>query len=133
MPYILPDGRHYLYLAWSQDPSNSVLYAGVLGSKERTRIMPADCVPVVYAMPGYLLFHRMETLFAQPFLAGKLQLTGVMGNEVALTVSPASKYVEDWSRDGRHIVYVQADSMTLSEKRVPASNPARRGCCSTPV
>jgi Tol biopolymer transport system component len=75
-PSFLPDGRHYLYIAYSPDASKRVLYAGLLGSKERTRIMPADSFPVVYAMPGYLLFPRQGTLFAQPFDAGKLRLTG---------------------------------------------------------
>lgn len=71
-PYFLPDGRHFLYVAISND---SAVYLGELGSTERTRLFAADSKPV-YAAPGYILFNRADTLFAQPFDAGTLTLTG---------------------------------------------------------
>jgi Tol biopolymer transport system component len=73
-PSVLPDGRHVVYLAWSEDAANRVLYAGTLGSKERTRLVAMESNPV-YA-PGYLFFHRKATLFAQPFDAKQLRFTG---------------------------------------------------------
>jgi len=76
MPSFLPDGRHYLYVAFTPDPSDRTLYVGSLGSKERKRIMQADSLPIVYAQAGCLIFHRQGALFAQPFDAGKLRLTG---------------------------------------------------------
>src|SRR5207253_6548727 len=40
-----------------------------------TRLMAADS-NAAYADPGYVVFHREATLFAQPFDAKKLMLTG---------------------------------------------------------
>jgi len=74
-PSFLPDGRHYVYLAWSGEAGKRAVFAGVLGSKEKTRLMAAES-NAVYADPGYLMFHRDATLFAQPFNAKKLALAG---------------------------------------------------------
>jgi serine/threonine protein kinase len=74
-PHFLPDGRHFLYLAWSLEPKNRAIYVGSLDSPERTRILEAESM-AVYIEPGYLLFRRGETLWAQPFSASKLVVTG---------------------------------------------------------
>ena len=74
-PYFLPDGRHYVYLAWSAQATNRAVFAGTLDSKEKKRLMPAES-NVAYASPGYLVFHREATLFAQQFDAKKLAFTG---------------------------------------------------------
>jgi serine/threonine protein kinase/Tol biopolymer transport system component len=71
-PNFLPDGRHYLYLAVG---SESAIYLSSIDSKERTRLIAADSKPL-YAAPGYILFNRGITVFAQPFDAKKLVLTG---------------------------------------------------------
>jgi hypothetical protein len=73
-PSFLPDGRHYLYLAWTTEAANRAVFSGELGSKDKpAKLMGADS-NVKYAEPGYLLFHREATLFAQPFDAGKVAL-----------------------------------------------------------
>ena len=71
-PFFLPDGRHYLFLAVAAE---SGIYVGSLDSKERKRLLAADSRPL-YAAPGYLLFNRGGTVFAQPFDANKLELSG---------------------------------------------------------
>jgi Tol biopolymer transport system component len=71
-PWFLPDGRHFLYVAVSNE---SAIYLGELDSKKRTRLINADSKPM-YAEPGYILFNRGSTLFAQPFDAKALALTG---------------------------------------------------------
>ena len=38
-PYFLPDGRHFLYLAWSIQPSNRAIYVGSLDTMERKRLL----------------------------------------------------------------------------------------------
>ena len=82
-PSILPDGRHVVYLAWSEDPGKRALYAGTLDSQERTRLAAIESNPVYAASTGsraaasgYLFFHRKATLFAQPFDAKQLRFTG---------------------------------------------------------
>jgi Tol biopolymer transport system component len=72
-PYFLPDGRHFLFLAGSGD--EAAIYAGALDSAEAKRVVAADSNPV-YAAPGYLLYHRAGTLYAQPFDAKGLALQG---------------------------------------------------------
>jgi Tol biopolymer transport system component len=68
-PLFLPDGRQFLYLAQSSltgDPEKSSIYASSLDGGERKLLFHAN-TNVVYAPPGYLLFHRDGTLLARPF------------------------------------------------------------------
>jgi len=74
-PYFLPDGRHYLYLGWSSEVSNRAIYVGSLDSAGTTRLF-AGASKAVYADPGYLLYHRDGTLFAQRFDTSSLALRG---------------------------------------------------------
>jgi Tol biopolymer transport system component len=74
-PWFLPDGRHFLFSAWSADESNSALYVGALDSKE-TKLLLALSSKALYADPGYLLYQRQGTLFAHPFDAEDLAFTG---------------------------------------------------------
>jgi eukaryotic-like serine/threonine-protein kinase len=74
-PHFLPDGRHFLYQAWSSDRALRALFVGTLGEKNRSRLMMAE-TNVAYADPGYLVFHREATLFARPFDAETQQFTG---------------------------------------------------------
>src|SRR5262249_20619054 len=74
-PYFLPDGHHYVFLSLADQPSNSAIYVGSLDSSERTRLFTSQS-KAVYAAPGYLLFDREGTVFAQPFDDRKLALTG---------------------------------------------------------
>jgi Tol biopolymer transport system component len=76
-PDFLPDGRHFLYFQ-SGTPEVEGVYAGSLdsgpGEQPRERIL-AGRFAASYAN-GYLFFLRENTLMAQPFDAGRLQLRG---------------------------------------------------------
>jgi eukaryotic-like serine/threonine-protein kinase len=76
-PMFLPDGNHFLYLAGNvagpEDPD--AIFIGKLDSTEKTLVTKATGNPQ-YAAPGYLLFCREKTLYAQRFDAGKLALSG---------------------------------------------------------
>ena len=74
-PHFLPDGQRYLFTAWSADAATRAIHAGVLGSKERTRVLAAES-NAVYSGTGHLLFHRANALYAQPFDPSKLSLSG---------------------------------------------------------
>jgi Tol biopolymer transport system component len=74
-PNFLPDGRRFLYLAWSGQAANRAVFVGALDSKERKRLLAAES-NAAYAAPGYVVFHREASLFAQPFDPGRLALTG---------------------------------------------------------
>ena len=74
-PTFLPDGRHYLYLSWSDDVAKRAVMVGAIDSPDSTELMAAE-TNVAYADPGYLVFHRGATVFAQRFDAGSLKLSG---------------------------------------------------------
>ena len=69
-PFFLPDGKHFLFRS---EPRNEVC-VGELGSLEH-KVLFSDSSDAVYA-DGYLLFVREGTLFAQPFNASKLSISG---------------------------------------------------------
>ena len=58
-PQFLPDGRHFLYLAWSTVPENRAIYVGSLDSDPRIRLMAVES-KVVYTRPGFLLFQLLQ-------------------------------------------------------------------------
>ena len=76
-PVFLPDEKHFLYLAMNLSGAKvmSSIYAGALDSNEKRFITRAEA-NVAYAAPGYLLFYRDKTVFAQRFDAKKLELSG---------------------------------------------------------
>jgi serine/threonine protein kinase len=71
-PKFLPDGRRLLYFAEGADPG---IYLTSLDSGETRRLIVAES-PGVYAPPGYLLFIRQATLFAQRFDAARGAVNG---------------------------------------------------------
>jgi len=74
-PYFLPDGKHFLY--WSRNSRGTqehVLYVGELGSLQAKPLRKSETM-AVYAS-GYLLFMREQTLMAQLFDPGRLELSG---------------------------------------------------------
>jgi serine/threonine protein kinase len=76
-PVFLPDGIHYLYLAMDLSGRKvlSEIFLGSLNSNER-RLITQATANVAYAQPGYLLFYRNQTLFAQRFDTKKFVLSG---------------------------------------------------------
>jgi len=74
-PYVLPDGRHFLFTARSALKENTAIYVGSLDSSQVWRLTTEQSSSA-YAPPGYLLFARNGTLMAQRFDARKLELTG---------------------------------------------------------
>ena len=113
VPYFLPDGRHYLYLAWSPQQSSRAVYMATLDSTERVKLFAAHS-KVIYASPGYLLFHRDGTLFARPFDADKLALTGdpvPVSDDVSYDVL-SGEAAFDVSQNGRLIYFAGGGSST---------------------
>ena len=82
-PIFLPDGRHFLYLIGGTPEVNGI-YVGSLdakpGEQKRERLLAsrlsAGYTPSQDPANGRLFFMRDTTLMAQPFDAGRLQLTG---------------------------------------------------------
>ncbi len=74
-PYFLPDGRHYLYLAYNRAPEKNAIWVGSLDSKDSRRLVSSQS-SAAYAAPGYLVFRRDKELVAQRFDPDKLELRG---------------------------------------------------------
>ncbi len=74
-PEVLPDGRHFLYMAMGQKATESLYRIASLDGKENRPFAPAQSM-VTYVEPGYLLFLRDRTLVAQPFDAKALKTKG---------------------------------------------------------
>ena len=109
-PLFLPDGRHYIYLAWSSESTNRALYIGELGAKGRTRLMAAE-TNVAYASPGYLLFHREATLFAQPFDADARTFAGdAVQIAGGMAYDPATGHGRFGVSQGDALVYLQGEA-----------------------
>jgi eukaryotic-like serine/threonine-protein kinase len=73
-PQFLPDGRHFLFFAGGPDAVRGV-YLGTLGSADVTRLVASD-TQGAYVAPGWLLFIRQGTLWAQRFDLGQRTMTG---------------------------------------------------------
>jgi eukaryotic-like serine/threonine-protein kinase len=70
-PFFLPGGRRFLY----QTAPDNGIWVGSLDGAPPTRLLTADS-KAQYAAPGWLLFVRQNTLFAQRFDADRLALVG---------------------------------------------------------
>jgi eukaryotic-like serine/threonine-protein kinase len=78
-PYFLPDGKHFLYLIdWNGpgDNKSNGIYAGSLSSGE-SKLVSAEILGNVAFASGHLLFVRDRSLMAQPFDAGRMEVSGV--------------------------------------------------------
>jgi serine/threonine protein kinase len=74
-PQFLPDGRHLLYFAVHKEAANGAIYVLEPGSTKRALVLK-NTTRGVWAAPGYLLFVREGTLFAQRMDAKTFQLEG---------------------------------------------------------
>jgi len=74
-PFFLPDGRHFLYRAYTASSVRGPIYVATLDSTERKMLLNSDSTNVLYTQ-GHLLFMREKTLMAQAFDARRLVLTG---------------------------------------------------------
>ena len=74
-PHFLPDGHHFLYLAYDEPLRDVFVFIGSLDTGESHPLFETNS-RVEYVPPGYLLYVREGTLVAHPFDAAKLKFTG---------------------------------------------------------
>ena len=76
-PQFLPDGKHYLYMAanFAGQKGVDAIFVGSLDSNEKRFVVEATA-NATCAEPGYLLFYRNRTLFAQRFDQKSFAVTG---------------------------------------------------------
>jgi DNA-binding winged helix-turn-helix (wHTH) protein/Tol biopolymer transport system component len=126
-PQFLPDGRHFLFFIDSVQPERRGTYVGSLDAKERVRLVEQ---PAHYAPPGFLLYVRDRALLAQPFDAGRLQLTAApstlaanvsapdRSNGALVSASP-EMVVFSASRSVEHLVWFNRAGQRLSAIDAP--------------
>jgi serine/threonine protein kinase/dipeptidyl aminopeptidase/acylaminoacyl peptidase len=73
-PQFLPDGQHFLFIAYGATGDERTLKVGRLGSMETKSLGPAGSRTEYVSR--HLLFVRQGTLLAQPFDPGSLKTTG---------------------------------------------------------
>jgi serine/threonine protein kinase len=104
-PHFLPDGRHFLFHTIGTEAGIYLAQLGALDRNPPRRLIP-DAQAPTYASSGHLFFVRQGTLFAQPFDADQLKLTGdarSIAERVVLTTEPGSAALSV-SQAG-HVVY----------------------------
>jgi Tol biopolymer transport system component len=111
-PLFLPDGRHFLFLAWSGNPENRAIYIGSVDSKNRTRLMAANSMASYAA--GFLFFVERSILMARPFDATRLEFTGD-----AIAVADGIGYNETNGRSG----FAASDQGTLIYREAISLKP----------
>jgi serine/threonine protein kinase len=125
-PYFLPDGKRYLYLAWSPSPANSAVYLASLDSADRTKLLVGQS-KAVYANAGYLLFQKQGILFAHPFDVRAGSLTGEplrVADEVSYDAL-SSDAAFDVSGNGR-LIYFSGDGPAVDRQFVWYDRAGRR-------
>jgi Tol biopolymer transport system component len=77
-PFLLPDGRHFIYSREDKNSGTTELYVASLDNSETTRLAAADSQAIYFsgAEGEYLLYARGSSLFAQAFDAAEMKFTG---------------------------------------------------------
>ena len=134
-PYLLPDGRHFLFTVRSDRPDNLGIKIGAFGSMTIRPLVAAPS-PGKFAEPGWLLFMTPdEVLMAQRLEPATWTLRG-SPQPVAASVrynGPSFDGTFDVSLDGRVLIYVPASrsqaALTLFDRSGRAlgnAGPERR-------
>ena len=74
-PYFLPDGKKFLYNAFSLERGDYQVWIGSIGGGEPRTLMQAPS-RVEYVSPGYVLFVREGALLAQRFNSSERRMEG---------------------------------------------------------
>ena len=122
-PHFLPDGRHFLFLAYPPGASEGSIMAGAVGSPTAKEIGRTEG-RVEYAAPGYLVYPREGTLMAQPFDLRALRITGdpiPVGENV--TVGQASGH---FSTSGDGVLAYRAEETEEKSQLVWVDRAGRR-------
>jgi serine/threonine protein kinase/Tol biopolymer transport system component len=74
-PVFLPDGRHFIYLGWSAEPSERGIFLGSLDSDQRTLLVKTG-FRAAFVKPDLLVYVRERALVAQRLVLDPPGLVG---------------------------------------------------------
>jgi eukaryotic-like serine/threonine-protein kinase len=119
-PALLPDGRHFLYLAVGRQPriyDANGLFVGSLDGGAAKQLMPVGSN--AHYANGYLLFLRDATLVAQPFDAQRLELSGeAMPVADRIAIGGATGRTGAFTVSGNVLAYQTASPVTPGQSRL---------------
>jgi Tol biopolymer transport system component len=132
-PFFLPDGRHFLFVAYAGNIPRAI-HVGSLDGSVRSLLMEGGS-NAAYSQ-GFLLFARDGTLMAQPFDANRLALTGdpspvaervltQPARASTFSVAQTGELVYVAGESGRQLQWVDRDGKlvrTLGERRTGYSD-----------
>jgi len=126
-PFFLPDGRHFLFVAYSTGSPNAIRI-GALGSRESRAVGQTES-RAEYAPPGHLVYENAGALMAQRFDAGAARTTGdpvPVGDIAAGTVGAFSAssagalaYRPRTSQGSARLLWVARDGRVITEAAPP--------------
>jgi Tol biopolymer transport system component len=116
-PVFLPDGTHFLYLAFNFSGQKGVndLFVGSLDTNQKQLVSEMNA-NVLYTASGYLLFPREKTLFAQRFDVKRFVLTGepsAVLNDIQF--QPQIRRAVFAAADGRALVVQSGNGEAISQ------------------
>jgi Tol biopolymer transport system component len=127
-PTFLPDGRHFLFYVTGPSDVRGV-YVAELGHGDARRLVEADTA-AIYSL-GYLLYVRQSTMFAQPFDAARLVVSGPAravasdaGTPTSVAAGSASDsgliaYRSSWNAGRRQLVWRDRSGRELGKLSEP--------------
>ena len=114
-PVVLPDGKHFLYLALHHDPSkaaNNALYYASLDGRENRMLFRSQS-NAIYA-DGYLLFARGDQLMGQAFDPSSGTLSGAPRSVVkGVVTDPSTWHMNVSATDSGLLVFSSGGSGDL--------------------
>jgi Tol biopolymer transport system component len=128
-PFFLPDGRHFLFVAYKAGSADEI-HIGALDSKE-SRVVGQTESRAEYTLPGYLVYVKEGTLVARPFDAGSGRTTGdpvPVGENIegyvgdfSLSSAGVLAYRSTASRGQARLLWIARDGRPLGEAAPPGS------------
>ncbi len=115
-PSFMPDGKHFLFLSFSDSVSagdETLLMVGNIESEETKKLGISDS-RAVYHPSGHILYRKDKILVAHPFDADKLEFTGDP-IPVANDVTSASERALFSVSDGGQLVYLRGTAESARE------------------
>jgi len=137
-PQFLPDGKHVIFFVRDASDTPRGISVVELDSKKLQPVVQADS-GAVYVEPGYLVFLKEGSLFAQPFDARSLKVKGKASIVAQQVQFGGLRSVGQFSAVGGLLIYAQQGFggshqlkwLDLNGKDLGNVGEARDQCCDT--
>jgi eukaryotic-like serine/threonine-protein kinase len=130
-PHLLPDGRTFLFLVRSADPTIEGIYAATLDQPAPGPRLVASDAKAVYAppyagQPGRLLWMHDQTLMTQPFNIGRMRIEGDPAPVVDRVLENNARRAAFWTSNNGLLVYRSGSLQNLQATWVSKEGKERQ-------